>query len=762
MKYIEIEKEIKEIVDNHLNLKRTFTDLPFQKLSLKKTHPRSIKKESVFINDPIFRALRKVFNYIYTEFENSENADNVWERIYAFPPEEEFRDTEYSDPLSNKSTIDYINASSTICENFLMNLLQKAKDLHRTTFSLKAASNLSKFFVIGDIGIGKTSFFKYIYSKYKNVIREKKIFWLHLDLNNQYLRRLSIPEAIKFEVARQFRKTIYDNLSNENTLEFEKHLKTFFKYDIEDFSTIYRDYKSVFEYEQTEPYNKNLQIGIIKYIEKMYSPIYIIDGLDQFSNGEEIPQKFEDIKDIISDFNRSGVFLFIMRKDTHLRFLDSYSDVANSKTLSRLSSNFKKLEIIPAKLFDIIFRRFDLLVSDYEKIILENRSSILNEGLNESESNIEIKANELIEKLKVDDFNNITTLNSYLEIFFIFLYKGIKPEKEIDFDTWDIKRAISDFKNFIGTNFRVLMDAINIIHDVFLEALSISKITISDVINLSNLLKLERSLFFNRINDHALNTYKSIMKRDYKVIPMLLEGYSHYSHPYNYELDSIEGKIGLFENRSSSRFIYSIFYPVNVEDKQDIYTLLLKVRILQFLNFNLKSDITEPVLLNYFSKYFPYEINKVNNAIVELCKSLLIEIEILPAGHRLRISRTGENHINFLIKDFGYLRIILDDILVPSGFEELFIDQSPELYSSNREHWIINQVPRVALFLLLIKNVEFWEEANSKIADFTKWRILEKIKSTVVNRVIKICVKHDIELKILKESFQRSFANIRL
>jgi hypothetical protein len=762
-----IENKVLEFVDSHLDIKGIFNNLDFNSIKLKKTLPKNFRKESISIKKEIYIGFRKVFNYIYAEIENRENRDSVWEDIYAFPPEdssdeiaENFYDT---DLLSNIDTISYINVNPNVTTSFVNQLLQKARDNKRTTVNVKASSESSKFFFIGDIGIGKSTFIKYIFSKYQKEIESRgDIFWLHFDLNLQYLRRLSIPEAIKFESAKLFRKNFINGFSDEKLHLFKNFLKGYFNIssDHTGFESKYRDYMSNYEPERTQPYDKDIQQGIIRFIEQNYSVIYIIDGLDQLTSNDELIPKIEDIKDIVSDSRRNGVFIFVMREETHLGFLKSFLGLTDSRDLTRISIDFKRIRIIPAKLYDIIYQRFELLIKLYEDIIKENRSSIFNENPADCDEETYLKAQSLINQLKKEGIESVNILESYFGLFLMFLTQGIRPEWEIDLNDWDHRAAITQLKDLIGTNFRKLMDAINIIHDVFVESLSISNKSISDVCNLYNTIRQDPIAFFKRKNDKLIEDFNTIFKRHYKVIPMLLEGYSHYSHPFYYEREIYSNNIKLIENRTNSKFIYSIFYPINCEDIPDQYSLLVKLRVLQFLLYQQKFEIDENQLINFFIKNFPYKEEKIKQALHELLKSHLVDIEILSKGYKIKISRIGQNHLKNLVSDFGYLRIILDDILIPSGFEKYFIDPDPEEYMKNKNHWIILQIPRVALFLLLIKKIEKWEEENSEIDNFHEWSILENIKGSFVKRIVKICVKPDPELEILKNSFQKVFKQI--
>ena len=126
---------------------------------------------------------------------------------------------------------------------------------------------------------------------------------------------------------------------------------------------------------------------------------------------------------------------------------------------------------------------------------------------------------------------------------------------------------------------------------------------------LYEVITLEKSNFFKRDKDDVqIRLFNSIMKRDYLVIPLLLEGNNHYKHPYSYQID-IDNKKLIMEdndNRIHSKFIYSVFYPVNSVNKKCKYNLLIKIRVLQYLSWNEKIAMTNQSIINFFKSKFHY------------------------------------------------------------------------------------------------------------------------------------------------------------
>ncbi|MBI9069005.1 MAG: hypothetical protein JEZ09_17040 [Salinivirgaceae bacterium] len=755
-----LETKINNFVDKHLKSKKIFNELDCNTLILNKTTPVGSLKEYCKIESPEYRALLKIFKHIYADIEKDLSNSNLWDEIYAFPQKEE--NIQYERILTDNSTITPINSNLEISDQFLKETLQIARDNFRNRFNKNVSNKESRFFIIGDVGTGKTTFLKFIHNRLKEKLNgNNNILWLHVDFSKEFLNKLSVPEAIKFEAARVFREKVYQSLSVEKKEDIKQEIESNFSLSSSssEFEKYYKEYISIFEPERTEPYNHIVQSTIIKYIESNYPVIYIVDGLDKLSEANGFREKLKDVQNIVSDGSRNGMFYFVMRKESHLSFLDTLVDIKNSKELARISNDFKKLEIKPAQLTDIVFNRFNLLLDQWETIVHDNRSSILDQD-NETEVEIDNKIIDLISKLKKEGIKDKASIEAYFGMFMIFLLRGIKPEEDIDFDKWEIKTSISALKDLIGNNFRKLMEAINTIHKGFIESIHYAKVEMSDVINIYNLISKEKSQFFHRKNSSIIFTYNAIMRRDYRVIPLLLENNSHYNHPYTYSYDDIEKKIKPLGNRLSSKFIYSVFYPVNSINHIGCYNLLLKIRILQFMAIDPEKNYTKDVIVSHIKSKFPYKVYDIKLAINELFKSDLINIDIIPNGYSLKINRIGENHLNYLIHDFGYLRIILDDILIPEKYENFFLDIDSSLYSESKQKWIINQIPRVALFISLISKIEKWDLSNIEDDKKNEWSIVPGITDSFKNRILRICKRPDPDLTMLENAFRNHMANL--
>lgn len=76
--------------------------------------------------------------------------------------------------------------------------------------------------------------------------------------------------------------------------------------------------------------------------------------------------------------------------------------------------------------------------------------------------------------------------------------------------------------------------------------------------------------------------------------------------------------------------------------------------------------------------------------------------------YKYQITRVGSNIINKLIYEYRYLRIILDDVLVPERINNLL--RIPAELTENNKMWNIANIQRICRFILLVDAVENHEK----------------------------------------------------
>lgn len=748
----EINRKIEGYANEHLSSKKTFCNIDFNRISLNRVAKSELVEEYFELNNHELIAIKKIFEFIFEDFESDPENRELWETIYTFPVE---NDIQYlrDNFLDNRKQIEIINTSKTDSRVFLNALLNRAISSKNNTFNEVANSNRSKFFVVGDIGVGKTTFFKYLFSTYFEKVKKSNCFYLHIDFSIEFYQKLSISESIKHEASRMFRLYYYDGLSEQKKSELKVFLREYYVDDPVKLESDYLSFSVKPDPQDFKPYSNQFQKGLINFIERNYGVLYILDGLDKLNSLEEFQEKYEEVNTILSTPRRKGLFLFVMRYDSHESFHKSYLDNMNLAEKARPFGKVFKIE--EAKLNNIINNRLNLLIKNWQNVVNENKSDIFNNIASEENEIISQKAAELSQKFS--NFITIDGIKSYFNIFLIFLHHGIDLDEEMNFDSWDQKTSITELKNLIGNNFRNLMDAINLVHEVFLSEISALQLCIEDIIEIFNQVTDLGNEFLTKDSSYS-DKFKILINRSYKVIPLLLKARNSYLHPFYYQYSALKSELVRKGNYDPSKFLYNIFYPINsIDNEEQQYTILLKIRIIQLLKLledeqQIISDKDQ--LCTVFKLYFHYDYHYIYLAVEELFLTRLIRFDIKEYGYSIIASRTGLNHINNLILNFGYYRIILSDTLIPIGFDKAFVDPNPELFKSNRGLWILSQIPRISLFVLLLKCVEsreFDQRPNKKLK-FPN--ITDSILNSLINSSKKICGAHDKELNKIETAFK--------
>lgn len=769
-----IESLVNEYVDQGLKNKKLFSQFDPSKTKLKSTL-KSSGRNYLFENiaKPELRALKKLFENIFEDFYSQATSERIWELSYATPEEDNECEllTKSFNPFEVKSEEPIaINCNKLAITKFVRSLLNKADSIFKSSndneFISKHIIKASRIFLIGDVGIGKTTFLKFAYAFNRDLIENKfNTFWVHIDFTKNIYRTQSIEQAIKDFSSRQFRQRYFDKMNYKEKKSLKNFLRTYFIVDgktdeeIEkDFENCYIKFAAKYEKQHTKPFDERIQTGISDYIEQKQPVIYILDGLDDIDSKEIYSNILKDIHNIMSDEDRKGTFIFVMRNESHSILLNDYSHPSSNIDEAKLYSDSPIFTIKPAKLNKIISKRLDLMIELMDRIITNNAKEIF-DGNEKAELNLETSTNNLILKLK-NFFHNKERFEAYIDFLLIYLHKGIQFGGDINFDEWSRIKSVSELKNLIGNNYRKLMRAINVVHTSFLENLGSIEKPFDKIENIHKMILNERSDFFDRSpKDNSLKTFKSIVGKDYRVIEALLQKGSSYTHPYHYYFDKIKNSLVRVDNNNHSSFIYSIFYPVNTFDyKNEIYNLLLKIRILQLMNYYFENKngikLQKEEISNHIHNNFPYEKERIDLAIDELLDIHLLSMEYSNYGYYLTITRVGINHIENLLYNFQYIRIIMDDMIFPDIFLAYFLDTGVK--EKNKSIWILKQIPRVSMFLLLVSIVEEWE-AEKRAAGEIKWNISEKMKESIIKVIVKICVAHDPNLDKLKTYFKKHF-----
>lgn len=776
---ITIRTEVKKLCDSKIKLLEQEFALNFSSIKLGKTShedQRYPDTENVQLSD-INRAHDVVFQAALGEVEGGYDKRQVFETFYAFPDESNIQNypdiRENIDLLNMDTELIPVNLSPGHAVEFLNFLINRAHTVKKIE-DKEEACKLSRFFLIGDLGSGKTTFINYLYSMYAPNLKAKRIFWVNLDLTKGHHNKENLCSSLSFQIAKIFREHYFNNLSKDEYKDLTNLIKNEFiepgnsDRGVEEpffnevkYNDAFRKYNRPFNKSQEQPYDSKLQAGIRKYIEKKYDTIYIFDGLDDIDSNVNFKKTLDQVKNVLWNENLVGVYLFVMRHDSHSDLRDHRGKGHEIKELTYFKGYGKTLTLFPADFDKIVEGRIRFISKYWEDFLRQRKYIVIPDTITQTQYD-EQKLQELINKYK--KWINPISLEAYHDIFMRFVHKGVSFEEneKLSEQKWTITESYSVLESIIGTNVRRLIDALKLLHHCFLETVESARLDPQDITNIYN------SLEYDDNKTKASNDLWKILAKDYRVIPILLRGSKGYRHPFNYKKD-LNGSIYRDKDgEGNSRIdtyplIYSVLYPINICNQNlQNYHLLLKCRILQFMQINKDKKVHREDILVYLSENFPYKPEYINMAIKELFDTRHItnrpDGQSVQPSFYLRISEIGENQIMNLVEDFNYLRIILDDLLVPQDLVHYFTDPCPERFKDDsKTAWLINQIPRVAKLILLIRKVENFEKKSYKKDDFAdNWAITGRIYKGFSDTITNIIHNRDNDLQIVKDAFKNN------
>lgn len=698
-------------------------------------------------------AISKVFQLGFSMWEANKRNKEVYDTIYTFPSnKEKFKVFEEIDLLTTKKEMIPINGSKKIARNFINAVCNKAIQLNKKK-DINSISN-SKFFITGDIGIGKTTFLNYIFSTFHDLLHKKNVIWVRVDLTKHYHNIKILKESLEFQISRIYREH-YEKDLLEKKEEFIEFIARYFKHldkneslRKKEFNDALDDYLSPFDNSRTYHYHPQLQVAVKAFIEKEYGVIYIYDGLDEVRIDDGYDAKLEEVIEILNSEKFVGVYIFVMRFESQYKLLKKFYTRAELNQLSNLRGYGKSFKIISPTLEEIVENRLKLIIKKWKSFIERKSEDIINPDIEDIDLNEKIK--ELILKF---DWIKENTLIDYFTVFKIYLSRALTfEETTIDYENIDIN-PYEKLENLIGRNYRILLRILEETNTCFLETLELLQINsrrISEIgVNISNK-KIGLIAFTNYRKD--LN---SILRKHYRIVPSLLRRELSYVHPFIYvEMEGkLEKKVVL--ESSSFPYIYNLFYAINDYNiPTDKYCMLCKIRIMQILK---KSKKQHKNLIDGLKRDFLYNDDQIKYSIEELLQGDYIAIKPEEFQNKviyfLDITQSGLNSLNKLIHDFNYIRIILDDILLPKLFRYDFQDPQPELYEKEKSVWALYQIKRIANFINLIFTIENFEFTSNKRLNPVDWKVSDKMYDTFLDTITKIVHNDDPDLKTIKNIF---------
>jgi len=760
-KFTEFTDLIEEKIVNYVKGIDLFSEFDFKNILLAETEDTTkIKKERDYdeskkSNFSLYcKAIQKMFARVMGHFQAGKNNCQIYETIYAYarPEEEDFTNFQYlmnkdKSIINNDTSIVPANLSEEYTKKLIAELCHIALEIRNNIQCDLSNASCSRFFLLGDIGVGKTTFLNNVLSRYYSLLKENNIFWARVDLTKSHLRNRPLSDAMNFQLVRVFKGYYLPYLNESEEQKLRAVISDSFTsngiLDRRSFNSLYYSFRDKpYQKESTKSEDLRLEQGIKKYIEQNYGVMYIFDGLDKIDTDKKLfENKLDHVKDVLSSEKYRGVFIFVMRYASHRNYLESIlpSEMAAGTSLRYGNKAFK---IVPPKLDEIISRRIDLLFSNQNEYFDVIKDSLLSTKF-PTEKTIEDENNIKNVGVKISQ-NNKDNYEAYLNVFLMFLYKGI-TKLEPDIQNWDRKSVFTELKKLFDYNYRKLLKIIQDSNEIFLDVNRILELEIEDVFEIGNAINNEKMDPYENYKNHLDN----ILSKSYRVLDFLvLRGDARFKNPYRYEY-SIDNEIKWIgdSDRNAVPYLYNLYYAVNVKGMvESQYNLLLKIRVLQYVLLNKDKEYLPAVIAHFLYEQFNYSKDCTILAFNELYDWRLITDDINPSNNYVfKLSRAGEYHLNTLIYEFSYIRIIMGDILVPQKVYNFFNDVYSSEFSNKRAEKIILQFPKIINFISMIESIEQEEIDNSKMTEEEQkgWVIYEKLHKRIIEVFSKILWKDD-------------------
>jgi hypothetical protein len=239
----------------------------------------------------------------------------LFESVYTFPNERFLAQRKIShDLLEFKSKLQdpytpevYPNVSYEISNCFLDHIMSLINNLRKDRSNPSKVSSRTRrdsiFFLVGDPGIGKTTFLNYLFSVNSEKLRNEKIIWIRLDLNDPTERKDDFATSFLLKTISilrdKYSKEINFSDPNLRAFIFDK-----WAIDPEKSSITIKDVDSFFRRLQgLRKFNidQQLDVSFIDIIldfliEKLgYGFIFVVDGLDRVTLDSVRNERFASV-----------------------------------------------------------------------------------------------------------------------------------------------------------------------------------------------------------------------------------------------------------------------------------------------------------------------------------------------------------------------------------------------------------------------------------------------------------------------------------
>jgi|GEM_PF-3505437 hypothetical protein len=615
----------------------------FNRLDCDVDRPREVKEERNRFNKSIphtenfqlhLDCFQKTLNFIPA----SKKRKDLFTSTYVFPDEEILIENNInsSDIQSFKeelrddfSTDHYANISKKHAEILLDYLIDKAISQKREKLYdndvYSRHKNHSTFFLLGDPGIGKSTFVNYLFSVYASRLIEKKVIWVRLHFN-RYNHTKSINNAFLYRAIRIIKEHYSDDIDLSSDI-LKNYIKEKWKVKSEkdNFNSFIDNQFQELRKLRLHDIESQLDASFINYIiefiiERLeYSVIFIIDGLDNVTLDEVHNEKFnqgcKNLVDCISDrYFIPALFIVVMREISFIDAQEYFPNDANWR-------NLKKFKILPINLKEMTERKF-----------------IVSKALIKHE----------FEKLNKKNFDD-RQIENLIKSFLMFTFCSLLNRKVEELNSENIhlieQEGFKILNEICCRNYRLIM---RFFRYLLLYVLSYY----NDKMELLNHLDIRKR-------------HSCLVGKEYKVKRVLLiarEENENYEVAYRYE---IKHEKVVFKKKAPQPTILPNIYnfidalPDSTDNYKQEYRALLKLHIIQYF-IKQSGQAKKKRVIEYFNEYFGYSVMFLNFEIDEMIYSGILRPKSINAyvhagNYTLELTELGNYLLKNIIDDQIYI-----------------------------------------------------------------------------------------------------------
>jgi hypothetical protein len=689
----------------------------------------------------LFRLLREIFGHSAANPSNPGNREKI-HALYTFPEEgsknfdESFINRDYASVEAFvKELCSIAQSNATLYRKVSKELSASEVDL---ATSKLVSSNESKFIIVGDRGVGKTTLINFILDEFIDFMDSQRVVAIRMDLtkpfigvgfDNWFIWQFC---AVLFKYYDHQKMDLDLNSKNEELIDrFARHCNIFSR------ERLKKEYENVrtnvLTQDDPQPIHQWVFRGLYDYvvIDKNISFVFMVDGLDKLGLTRDENKEYElklagARKHIFHEKARLGAYLVTMRRESYFQVLnDPYRNYP-----------LRQVADVPAE------KIYDKKITCLEKKHL-----------------FEVGRYPNIHKMNVNAY--IHFVREVGDAFIKFVAYSLSTSL-LGISNDARSKAFEILENIFGPDKRALFRSLTVIVEHFLYQFSSE--TLDELMMTATEKEIEDTIKNKKLEGVTIKFREkslALYTRYYMLIEaLLLSGESYFKNRYRwyfaYDRDKI--KISNDEHLTRSPVFYNIFTYPYIEGKSATSCLFTSVRILQFVYWRHVAEKED--LIRFLNERFRYDETVMRKLWDELLDAGLIKSHRTgthSVAGRVTITQLGEFTIQHLIMTLEYIALSLETAPLPQRLVEGgFIPIVP--YNDAVDFVVNNKFKSTINFLRILQEIEKVEEerfnsieSNIKFSDVfrTVPRIIQGI-IPALNRIIDRAYEED-QAHLVKE-----------